>query len=86
MKARPAGGRPGLTADKEIGYGLPMRVPMIDIHTIGAGGGSIARVNSGGVLQVVRMTGLLAAGAITGGPAGGARRWRGGRRRVDRRW
>jgi len=27
-------------------------VPMIDIHTIGAGGGSIARVNSGGILQV----------------------------------
>ena len=46
------GGRPALTADKEMGYGLPVRVPMIDIHTIGAGGGSIARVNSGGILQV----------------------------------
>src|SRR5499433_1468445 len=45
-------GRPALTADKELGYGLPVRVPMIDIHTIGAGGGSIARVNSGGILQV----------------------------------
>ncbi len=45
-------GRPGLTADKEMGYGLPVRVPMIDIHTIGAGGGSIARVNSAGILQV----------------------------------
>jgi N-methylhydantoinase A len=45
-------GRPGLTADKEMGYGLPVRVPMIDIHTIGAGGGSIARVNAGGILQV----------------------------------
>jgi len=45
-------GRPALTADKEMGYGLPVRVPMIDIHTIGAGGGSIARVNSGGILQV----------------------------------
>jgi len=29
-----------------------VRVPMIDIHTIGAGGGSIARVNSAGILQV----------------------------------
>ena len=37
------GGRPALSADKEMGYGLPVRVPMIDIHTIGAGGGSIAR-------------------------------------------
>ena len=45
-------GRPALTADKEMGYGLPVRVPMIDIHTIGAGGGSIARVNSAGILQV----------------------------------
>jgi N-methylhydantoinase A len=45
-------GRPALTADKELGYGLPVRVPMIDIHTIGAGGGSIARVSSGGILQV----------------------------------
>src|SRR5260370_22216499 len=45
-------GRPALTADKEMGYGLPVRVPMIDIHTIGAGGGSIARVNSAGILHV----------------------------------
>ena len=45
-------GRPALTADKEMGYGLPVRVPMIDIHTIGAGGGSIARVSSAGILQV----------------------------------
>src|SRR6185503_4542807 len=46
------GGRPALSADKEMGYGLPVRVPMIDIHTIGAGGGSIARVSSAGILQV----------------------------------
>ena len=30
----------------------PVRVPMIDIHTVGAGGGSIARLDSGGALQV----------------------------------
>lgn len=30
----------------------PVRVPMIDIHTVGAGGGSIARMDSGGALQV----------------------------------
>ncbi len=45
-------GVPTVSADKEMGYGLPVRVPMIDIHTIGAGGGSIARVNSAGILQV----------------------------------
>src|SRR6266850_5052639 len=45
-------GVPAVSADKELGYGLPVRVPMIDIHTIGAGGGSIARVNSACILQV----------------------------------
>jgi N-methylhydantoinase A len=32
--------------------GYPIAVPMVDIHTIGAGGGSIARVDAGGMLQV----------------------------------
>ncbi len=32
--------------------GLPVRVPMLDIHTVGAGGGSIARVDAGGALRV----------------------------------
>ncbi|MET4698545.1 N-methylhydantoinase A [Constrictibacter sp. MBR-5] len=46
------GGRPSISAEKDIAYGVPVRVPMIDIHTIGAGGGSIARVNKAGILQV----------------------------------
>ena len=45
-------GRPEVTADKEMGYALPVRVPMIDIHTIGAGGGSIARVDTAGILRI----------------------------------
>lgn len=32
--------------------GLPVAVPMLDIHTIGAGGGSIAWMDEGGLLQV----------------------------------
>jgi N-methylhydantoinase A/oxoprolinase/acetone carboxylase beta subunit len=32
--------------------GLPIRIPMLDIHTVGAGGGSIARVDAGGLLRV----------------------------------
>lgn len=32
--------------------GYPVRVPMLDIHTIGAGGGSIARIDEGGALRV----------------------------------
>jgi N-methylhydantoinase A len=31
---------------------FPIRVPMLDIHTVGAGGGSIARVDAGGLLRV----------------------------------
>jgi len=32
--------------------GFPVKVPMIDIHTVGAGGGSIARMDMGGALKV----------------------------------
>lgn len=32
--------------------GLPLRVPMIDIQTVGAGGGSIAKIDRGGALKV----------------------------------
>jgi N-methylhydantoinase A len=32
--------------------GLPLRLPIIDIHTVGAGGGSIARLDTGGALRV----------------------------------
>jgi len=37
--------------DKEIS-GYPVRIPSLDITTIGAGGGSVARVDSGGILKV----------------------------------
>ncbi len=42
--------------------GLPIKVPLIDIHTVGAGGGSIATVDSGGALRV----GPESAGAVPG--------------------
>src|SRR5205814_3418485 len=32
--------------------GLPVRVPMLDIHTVGAGGGSLARFDAAGALRV----------------------------------
>jgi N-methylhydantoinase A/oxoprolinase/acetone carboxylase beta subunit len=44
-------GRPRETLEATIG-GLPVRVPMLDIHTVGAGGGSLARVDEGGLLRV----------------------------------
>ena len=42
---------PQLTSEGLID-GLPLRVPMIDIHTVGSGGGSIATIDPGGLLQV----------------------------------
>ena len=45
-------GKPMLSSGRELEFGIPIMVSMIDIHTVGAGGGSIARVDSGGVLQV----------------------------------
>jgi N-methylhydantoinase A len=41
---------------------LPVSVPMLDIHTVGAGGGSLARFDAGGVLHV----GPESAGAVPG--------------------
>jgi len=40
-----------LTMESSIS-GYPVKVPMIDIHTVGAGGGSIARIDEGGALKV----------------------------------
>jgi N-methylhydantoinase A len=45
------GAAPGLTTEAEV-HGYPIKVPMIDIQTVGAGGGSIADVDSGGFLKV----------------------------------
>ena len=39
------------TSEAEVG-GFPIRVPVIDIHTVGAGGGSLVRVDKGGALRV----------------------------------
>ena len=44
-------GRPDLSTETEIN-GLPVRTPVIDIATIGAGGGSIIWVDDGGMLRV----------------------------------
>ncbi len=44
-------GRPRETTEASVD-GFPIRVPMLDIHTVGAGGGSIARVDEGGLLRV----------------------------------
>jgi N-methylhydantoinase A len=45
-----SGGLP-ITREGSI-EGFPVRVPILDIHTIGSGGGSIARIDEGGALKV----------------------------------
>ncbi|HUS61241.1 MAG TPA: hydantoinase/oxoprolinase family protein, partial [Acidimicrobiales bacterium] len=45
------GGSPSPASEREVG-GFPVRKPSLDIHTIGAGGGSIAWTDSGGALRV----------------------------------
>lgn len=46
------GGVPEVSAELTIDYGLPIHLPMVDVRTVGAGGGSIASVNAAGMLQV----------------------------------
>jgi N-methylhydantoinase A len=49
-------------ASEAVVHGYPIKAPMLDIHTVGAGGGSIAYVDSGGLLKV----GPRSAGAAPG--------------------
>ena len=44
-------GEASTTNEAEVA-GLPVRVPILDIHTVGAGGGSLARFDAGGALRV----------------------------------
>lgn len=44
-------GEPSITSEAEVG-GHPIAIPLLDIHTIGAGGGSIAYIDAGGALRV----------------------------------
>lgn len=56
-----AGRQPRLTTEARVDT-FPVRVPMLDIHTVGAGGGSLAHVDAGGSLRV----GPESAGAVPG--------------------
>jgi N-methylhydantoinase A/oxoprolinase/acetone carboxylase beta subunit len=55
------GGVPEPAAQRSVA-GFPIRMPSLDVHTIGAGGGSIARIDAGGSLVV----GPQSAGAVPG--------------------
>ncbi len=43
---------PAVSNEIEIEYAMPIHVPMVDVRTVGAGGGSIARITAAGLLQV----------------------------------
>jgi N-methylhydantoinase A len=55
-------GEPKVAELTNLDFRIPLRLPMIDVHTIGAGGGSIAYLDRGGMLQV----GPRSAGAMPG--------------------
>ena len=55
-------GVPQIAETTDLDFRIPLRLPMIDVHTIGAGGGSIAHLDRGGILQV----GPHSAGAVPG--------------------
>jgi N-methylhydantoinase A len=57
-----AGGKAAVAAQTSVDFGLVIRTPMIEITTIGAGGGSLACVDRGGLLQV----GPESAGSLPG--------------------
>ena len=59
-------GEIGERSDLEIG-GVPIRAPAVDVHSVGAGGGSIAWIDAGGALRV----GPQSAGAVPGPAAYG---------------
>lgn len=46
------GAQPAVSNEIEIEYAMPIHVPMVDVHTVGAGGGSIARIDDAGLIRV----------------------------------
>ena len=59
-------GTPLVASEREVA-GYPIRFPMIDVHSVGAGGGSIAWIDSGGFMHI----GPRSAGAAPGPAAYG---------------
>jgi N-methylhydantoinase A len=56
------GGRPAMSQQKSIDFGLPLCLPMLDVDALAAGGGSLARLDASGILTI----GPESAGAVPG--------------------
>ncbi len=65
------GGVPQVSSEITIEYGLPIHVPMVDVRSVGAGGGSIASINAAGMLQVGPQSAGSEPGPICYGRGGG---------------
>ncbi len=65
-----SGGQCRLTSEAVV-HGYPIKAPMLDIHTVGAGGGSIAFVDSGGLLKVGPRSAGADPGPVCYGRGGG---------------
>ncbi|HEX7438263.1 MAG TPA: hydantoinase/oxoprolinase family protein [Caldimonas sp.] len=63
-------GLPSVSSDLELEYAMPIHVPMVDVHTIGAGGGSLASVDASGMLRVGPQSAGAAPGPICYGRGG----------------
>ncbi|MEM9811167.1 MAG: hydantoinase/oxoprolinase family protein, partial [Pseudomonadota bacterium] len=64
------GGSPPVSSEIEVEYAMPIHVPMVDVRTVGAGGGSIARVTAAGLLEVGPESAGAAPGPICYGRGG----------------
>jgi N-methylhydantoinase A len=65
------GGIPEVSSELAIDYGLPIHVPMVDVRTVGAGGGSIAWLDAAGMLRVGPESAGASPGPICYGRGGG---------------
>ena len=65
-------GRPAVTNEKDLAYSVPLHLSLVDIHTIGSGGGSIASVDASGLLRVGPESAGASPGPICYGRGGDA--------------
>jgi N-methylhydantoinase A len=66
-----SGGQAARVAERDVG-GFPIRLPTVDLHTVGAGGGSLVRRDAGGAIRVGPESAGAHPGPASYGKGGGA--------------